>query len=254
MANHNHEDLINSFQSFSKDEELLSKVIEFFPYPIQIYSPDGTSAMVNKAMLNEYHTQDANLVVGKYNIFTDPSIIKMGQLSKVKKAFKGETVFFKNIKVPLDYIKLRYGIVDMDLEAVFQDITLFPIFDNKRNVVYVAAFLMNREVYKSRDKIEKARMYIEKNWNEKFNLEEIASFVGLSRAHFAKLFKNHTGITPFEHYNNYRISKVKEKLIDTNLSIFQAFNECGMEYNGHYAKVFKDLTGYSPSEYRKKME
>jgi transcriptional regulator GlxA family with amidase domain len=47
---------------------------------------------------------------------------------------------------------------------------------------------------------------------------------------------------------------VKEKLIDTNLSIFQAFNECGMEYNGHYAKVFKELTGYSPSEYRKKME
>ncbi len=254
MSNDIQEHISNTLQSLSNDEKLLAKVIEFFPYPIQIYSPDGISVMLNKAMLDEYHAPDASMIVGKYNIFSDPSIIKMGQLSKIKKAFKGEAVYFKNIKVPLDYIKHRYGIEDLDLEAVYQDITLFPIFDDKKRIMFVAAFLINREVYRSGDKIEKARMYIERNWHEKFNMEEVASYVDLSRAHFAKLFKKHTGITPFEHYNKFRINKVKEKLMDTNLSVCQAFCECGMEYNGHYAKVFKEVTGYSPSEYRRKME
>jgi len=36
-------------------EELLTKVIECFPYPIEVYAPDGTTVLVNRAMLNEYH-------------------------------------------------------------------------------------------------------------------------------------------------------------------------------------------------------
>jgi len=43
--------IIESFQSFFGKEELLAKVIECFPYPIEIYAPDGTSVLVNKAML-----------------------------------------------------------------------------------------------------------------------------------------------------------------------------------------------------------
>jgi AraC-like DNA-binding protein len=45
---------------------------------------------------------------------------------------------------------------------------------------------------------------------------------------------------------------LKEKLLDTNLSIAQAFADCNMNYNGHFARVFKDKTGVSPSAYRKK--
>ncbi len=45
-------------------------MIECFPYPIQIYAPDGTSVLVNKAMLAEFHVISQDMVVGKYNIFT----------------------------------------------------------------------------------------------------------------------------------------------------------------------------------------
>jgi len=44
---------------------------------------------------------------------------------------------------------------------------------------------------------------------------------------------------------------LKEKLLDTNLSIAQAFAACNMDYNGHSARVFKEKTGLSPSAYRK---
>ena len=89
--------IMESFQTLFEKEELLAKVIECFPYPIQIYAPDGTSVLVNKAMLAEYHTISPVMVVGKYNIFKDPDIIATGQLHMVKRAFQGETVFSSDV-------------------------------------------------------------------------------------------------------------------------------------------------------------
>jgi len=244
-------DVIASLQSPFRKEELLAKVIECFPYPIQIYAPDGTSLLVNKALMKEYHLDSPDIVVGKYNIFKDPDIIATGQVDMIRRAFSGEAVFFSDVKVPLEGIAKRYGIQDFDAEAVYQDITLFPILDDERQVICVAALLINRRVYRGKDEIEKAKEYIETHWKEGFNLSETAKAAGLSKAHFIKLFKKHTGVTPHEYYVNYKISKLKEKLLDSNLSIAQAFAACNMNYNGHSARVFKDKTGVSPSAYRK---
>ncbi len=243
--------IIGSFQSLFGKEELLAKVIECFPYPIQIYTLDGTSVLVNKAMLAEYHAISPDMVVGKYNVFKDPYIVASGQLPVLKRAFKGETVFFPDIRVPLEEIAERYGVKDFDIEAVYQDITVFPLLDDEKRVIYVAAFLINRRVYRGKDEIAKAKEYIEGHWREPFDASATARAACLSKAHFTKLFKKHTGVTPHEYYTNYKISKLKEKLLDTNLTIAQAFAACNMDYNGHSARVFKDKTGVSPSVYRK---
>lgn len=246
--------IIESFQSFFGKEELLAKVIECFPYPIQIYAPDGTSVLVNKALLAEYHAISPDVVVGKYNVFKDPDIIATGQLHVLKRAFSGETVFFPDVRVPLEGIAERYGVEDFDVEAVYQDITVFPILDDEKRVIYVVAFLINRRVYRGKDEITKAKEYIESYWQEPFDLGETAKAACLSKAHFSKLFKKHTGVTPHEYYTNHKISKVREKLQDSNLSVAQAFAACNMNYNGHSARVFKNKTGLSPSAYRKKSE
>ena len=246
-------DIIKSFQELFGREELLAKVIEFFPYPIQVYAPDGTSVLVNKALLDEYHVSDPNMIVGKYNVFADPYIIASGAIQILKRAFQGETVFFPDVKVPLEDIVERYGITDLDVEAVYQDITVFPILDDKQRVQYVVALLINRRVYKGKSEIEKAKEYIENNWQDKFDLDKAAKAACLSKAHFTKLFKKHTGVTPYEYYINFKINKLKEKLQDTNLSITRAFTACNMEYNGHSARIFKKKTGLSPSAYRKRL-
>jgi len=176
-------DMIESFQSLFGGEELLGKVIECFPYPIQIYAPDGTSVLVNKAMLAEYHIVRPDMVVGKYNIFKDPAVIATGQLHMVKRAFQGETVFFSDVRVPLEDIAKRYGIEDFDVEAIYQNITIFPILDDESRVIYVAAFLINKRVYRGKNEVEKAKEYIEIHWMERFDLSETAKAAHLSKAH-----------------------------------------------------------------------
>ena len=242
---------VESFQSSFGKEELLAKVIDCFPYPIEVYAPDGTAVLVNKALLNEYHVSVPEEIVGKYNIFKDPAVIASGQLHMVKRAFQGETVFFSNVRMPLEDITERYGIRDLDVEAVYQDITIFPILDDMKKVAFVVTLFINRRIYRGRNEIERAKEYIENHWMDKYNAEKTAKAACLSKAHFSKLFKKHTGVTPYEYYLNYKIGKLKEMLRDTNLSIAQAFNACNMDYNGHSARVFKEKTGISPSAYRK---
>ncbi|MGI6484835.1 MAG: AraC family transcriptional regulator [Tepidanaerobacteraceae bacterium] len=176
----------NSFQSFCGKEELLAKVIEYFPYPIQVYDLDGTSVLVNKAMLDEFHVISPDMVVGKYNVFKDPAVIATGQIPVLKRAFQGETVFFPDVKVPLEEIAERYGIQDLDIEAAYQDITVFPLFDDDNRVIYVAAFFINRRVYRGKDEITKAKEYIESHWLEPFDLSETAKAACLSKAQFTR--------------------------------------------------------------------
>lgn len=238
-------------QALPGKEELLARLVDCFPYPIQIYAPDGTSVLVNKAMLAEYRTITPDMVVGKYNVFEDPYILATGQLHILRRAFQGETVFIPDVRVPLKEIAERYGVKDIDVEAIYQDITVFPILDDMKRVIYVAALLINRRVYRGKDEIERAKEYIENHWTERFDLGKTAKVACLSKAHFTKLFKKHTGMTPHAYYTDYKISRLKEKLLDTNLTVAQAFAACNMDYNGHSARVFKDKTGFSPSAYRK---
>ncbi len=246
-----HTNLAESFRLLYSDKELLAKVIDCFPYPIHVYAPDGTSVLVNKAMLADFNNISSDMVVGKYNVFKDPYIIELGQISALKRAFRGETVFFYDVRVPLEDIVKRYNVRDLDLEAVYQDITVFPIMNDAKEVIYVAALMINRRVYRCSDEIGKAREYIESHWMERFSSDEIAKAACLSKAHFTKLFKKHTGMTPHEYYTNYRMSKLKEKLLDATITIEQAFAACNMDYNGHSARLFRTVTGVSPSEYRK---
>ncbi|MGI5838494.1 MAG: helix-turn-helix transcriptional regulator [bacterium] len=241
--------IIESFQSIAGKEELLAKVIQFFPYPIQIYASDGTSVLMNEAMLSEYPVSP-DMVIGKYNVLKDPSVIATGQLQVLKRAFRGETVFFPDVKVPLADISERYGIRDFDVEAIYQDITVFPLLDDGNRVQYVVALLVNRRVYRGKDEIEKGKEYIETHWLDKFDADRTARAAGLSKTHFTKLFKKHTGVTPHAYYRNYKISKLKEKLLDTSLSVAQAFTACNMDYNGHSARLFREKVGVSPSAYR----
>lgn len=86
---------------------------------------------------------------------------------------------------------------------------------------------------------------------EDFNINEVAKAAYHSPTHLTRLFKKHTGTTPYEYYTTCKFIKLQKKLLDLNLSVAQAFSACGLDYNGHFAKIFKEKTGYSPSEYRK---
>ncbi|MDD2509862.1 MAG: helix-turn-helix domain-containing protein [Syntrophomonas sp.] len=246
--------LAKSFQSLFKEQELLAKVIEFFPYPIQIFSLDGTARMINKATLEMIGIKSVESHVGRYNVFEDPIVRDFGVMDRVRQVLSGKTIYLTDFNAPYHDMIRYFNVEDRDIQTISSDITCFPLVNADGVIECFAAVFIFKKIYRGKEEIALAKEYIETHWQEPFDLSEIAKAAYLSKAHFTKLFKKHTGVTPHEYYTNYKISKLKEKLLDTNLSIAQAFAACNMDYNGHSARVFKNKTGLSPSAYRKKSE
>ena len=232
------------------DIEILKKALDLMPYPVIIFDHEGTTVYVNEANKNMFQYNPEG-VIGKYNVFNDPTILAAMPYEKLKQVFKGETVFFPAVKVPLKDLAPRDN-SNYDMEALYNDITYYPIIKGSR-LQYIVALQVPCRVYQGKMEIEKAKEYIENNWFEKFILKDVLAVSGLSKTHFTRLFKQYTGTTAHEYYINIKINNLKEKLIDPNISVNQAFNECNWDHNGHFTKVFKDRVGMSPSEYRQKV-
>ncbi|MEQ8174614.1 MAG: AraC family transcriptional regulator [Syntrophomonadaceae bacterium] len=244
-----------SLQSaFIENEQYLFQLVDLFPLPIEIFAPDGTTVFGNRAALEMCNVMGLDQVVGVYNILEDPVVNDiLGLREYVSRAFKGETLSVSDVRVPLEDMAGRYETREDDppINSLYNDIISFPIWGGNNAIAYIVNIFITTRIYQGQTEVTKAKEYIEEHWIEKFNLDELARFVNLSKYHFSHLFKKHTGTTPYSYYQDIKVEKLKETLRDKNLSVSEAFDACGLHYNGHQAQLFKKRTGLTPSEYRR---
>lgn len=234
--------------------DFLVSLFESFPYPIQIFSRDGTARMINDAALEMIGIKSREAHVGLYNVFEDPIVHKLGVTDQIRQVLEGKTVYLTDFTASYEDMIRYFDVKERNLKLIISDITCFPLKNENGTVEYFAAVFIFKNVYMGKEEIGRGKQYIKTHWKEPFNADKIARAAHLSKSHFTKLFKLHTGLTPYEYYINYKINKLKEMLLDTNLSISQVFAACNMNYNGHSARLFRERVGLTPSEYRKKYQ
>lgn len=242
------------FQSLYENKDLFAKIIKHFPYPMHICAPDGTMLLANEEYLKFAKISNPERLYKKHNIMLNPNLERWGVKDFVLRAFRGEAVHAYDVKVPYQEIIERLG-DDNELasETLFHNMTALPIRDSNNQLLFIVFIFVTSRSYQDREEIIKGKEYIDDHWKEEFDIDKLAGIVHMSRYHYIRLFKQHTGMTPYNYYQDVKIGKLKEKLCDINLSITQAFDECGVDYNGKLAKKFKDNLGMTPSQYRASM-
>ncbi|MBU3105092.1 AraC family transcriptional regulator [Clostridium gasigenes] len=100
-------------------------------------------------------------------------------------------------------------------------------------------------------KLDNVMRYVEKNYSDKIVLDEIANVAGFSKFHFARFFKENTGMTFIDYLNNFRISMAEWTLINEDCSITEVSFKTGFNSIKTFNRVFKQLKGCTPMEYRK---
>ena len=85
---------------------------------------------------------------------------------------------------------------------------------------------------------------------DELGLDELAQSVGLSTAHFARMFRKSTGETPHQFVLRQRLERAKAMLRAPDTRILDVAVACGFKTQQHFAQVFRDLCGISPTGYR----
>ena len=96
--------------------------------------------------------------------------------------------------------------------------------------------------------IRKAKDMIHTNLENVLKLDEIRKELNLSKYKFIRLFKAHTGISPYQYFLNCKIERAKQ-LIEKNRDIYSAVAECGFVDLAHLNKHFKSVYGTTAFEY-----
>jgi AraC family transcriptional regulator len=78
----------------------------------------------------------------------------------------------------------------------------------------------------------------------------MAKVVGVSRYYFVRLFKNSTGLTPYQYLIECRLEKAKDLLINTQLPISNIAHLSGFATHSHLTKVFQKHLSITPKIYR----
>jgi AraC family transcriptional regulator, glycine betaine-responsive activator len=103
----------------------------------------------------------------------------------------------------------------------------------------------------SQPRLAEAVSLMEANIEEPISLDELASHVGLSRRQLERLFQKHLACVPTRYYLELRLTRARQLLHQTDLSIVDVAFACGFVSAPHFSKCYRDYFGIPPRDERR---
>src|SRR6202045_1607301 len=99
-------------------------------------------------------------------------------------------------------------------------------------------------------RLRRIRELVHAKMGDDLSLDEMAQSIGLSTAHFARMFRKSTGETPHQFVLRLRLERAKAMLRAPDARVLDVAVACGFKTQQHFAQAFRDIWGVSPTEYR----
>ncbi len=99
-------------------------------------------------------------------------------------------------------------------------------------------------------RIEQAIQYLEENFREQPNLDDVAAQVHLSPFHFQRLFKEWAGVTP-KQFLKFLTLEHAQKLLSESESVLETTYEVGLSSPSRLHDLFVSIDAVTPAEYKR---
>jgi len=99
--------------------------------------------------------------------------------------------------------------------------------------------------------LNRVRDKIEANLDTDLNLDSLAEEGGYSRAHFLRMFRAATGLTPHQYVLDLRLSRAQDCLRQKDASIIDIAVSCGFSSQSHMTSLFRQRLEMTPAEFRR---
>ncbi len=120
------------------------------------------------------------------------------------------------------------------------------ILENEREYIVKSSGVS----FSDRRRVKEMKAFIEKNYNRKLELAEIAGVTHISRGECCRVFRRVENVTPVEYLTKVRIDKSLPLLEATSISISEIGERVGFGSTSHYIERFRRETGVTPRAYR----
>ena len=99
-------------------------------------------------------------------------------------------------------------------------------------------------------RVQRVTQHIQQNIDKRLTLRELATVVNMSPYHFARLFRESTGVPPHRFVVRQRIERAIELLRDERLAVGRVGQLVGFRSLSHFGVVFRRSTGICPTVFR----
>ena len=99
--------------------------------------------------------------------------------------------------------------------------------------------------------IRKTADWLAMHYREPMDLDHLLSMTNMSRSYFMRLFRQYIGTTPYHYQLSLRMTKAKELLEVTDMTIHEIAMETGFSDDAAFSTRFSSMIGVSPLKYRK---
>ena len=161
-------------------------------------------------------------------------------------------------KIP--FIEIKSEIKDYFIQRHFSDIieyakmkqslgTTISLSNSLRQVLTDIYFLED-PLHKNTRYFNRAIAYLKSNIEDHITVQDIAHHLDISEIYVNKIFKQASDRTPISYFNSMKITKAKQLLTITDLSIKEVAHELGFSDPYYFSRLFKKETQFSPTAYR----
>ncbi|MEF3351821.1 AraC family transcriptional regulator [Paenibacillus sp. GYB006] len=172
-------------------------------------------------------------------LYIEPQLLL--EVMKKKDIVRFSTPIMYDRKLEQRILHLSQAILSEKDEALCSEL-LLSLTDN------LAQTDLSTDDKKDNTLIRKAKDLLHANLEQVLKLDEICKELDLSKFQFIRLFKAHTGISPYQYFLNCKIECAKQ-LIEKNKDIYSAVAACGFVDLTHLNKHFKRVYGTTAFEY-----
>lgn len=215
---------------------------------------EGNTAMTNGAETHSGRASDAEFIsIGMSPVLLSDLASEIGMTrTNADIAFRTSMARDENIiaiarTIATEITKKRPGFREM-LEALLRQLAIH-LLRTHFTMRKPARIELSRAGPVDR-RLRRAIEFMHDNYSRELTLDEIASAAYLSEYHFARMFKQITGVTPHVYLANLRLERARRLLIDTSHPISEIAAMVGYQSQSHFTKIFKSVTGITPRVFR----
>lgn len=174
--------------------------------------------------------------------------------------------FLNQLGIDLNNNYIKNKVNDMEIKVLFSHIKMLSM---EKPVCYepemccdalkIITLLMRKYLSEKKSDItfrnstkyvltQNAITYMKKNFSSPVSLDEMSKYLGFTKCHFCRVFKETTGITAVQMINFFRCAEAKRLLLTTTLSVSEVATKCGYVNLSYFSKKYKSIIGCMPSE------